>query len=353
MEFNFSEDQLLLQQTIREFLEGECTAAFVRSLWETETGRSNDFWKKLAEIGIPGLLIAEEYGGLEMDEVDQALLLEEIGRAAVPGPVIDTTSVGVRLLQEAAPAELCAEWLPKIAAGQSTLAVGAAISPFVSDAHIADLLLMQHGDEVHALPTEAASLVAQASNDPSRRLFSVDWTPSASTKIADGESGRNAWAAAVDRGAYACAAAQLGVGQQLIDMAVAYACTRKQFGVAIGTFQAIKHMLANAKVRVEYARAVVHRAAYSVAHAADSRAVDTSAAKVAASEAATAAAKIALQVHGALGYTWEQDLHVWMRRAWSLELAWGRGSWHRARVADAVIDRKFSATTFGYSAPGA
>ena len=124
--------------------------------------------------------------------------------------------------------------------------------------------------------------MAQPSNDPARRLFSVDWKPSDATRIADGEAGRNAWAAALDRGAYACAAAQLGVGQQLIDMAVAYACTRKQFGVAIGTFQAIKHMLANAKVRVEYARALVYRAAYSVAHAVDSRAVDTSAAKVAA-----------------------------------------------------------------------
>jgi len=352
MEFNFSEDQLLLQRTVREFLEGECTTAFVRSLWETETGRSEEFWGKLAEIGVPGLLVAEEHGGLEMDEVDQVLLLEETGRAAVPGPVIDTTSVGVRLLEEAAPPELRAEWLPKVAAGRATLAVGAAISPFVADAHIAGLLLLQHGDEVHAVPAAEVSALAQPSNDPARRLFSVDWNPSGATKIAESDVGRNAWAAALDRGAYACAAAQLGVGQRLIDMAVAYACTRKQFGVAIGTFQAIKHMLANAQVRVEYARALVHRAAYSVAHAVDSRAVDTSAAKVAASEAATAAAKIALQVHGALGYTWEQDLHVWMRRAWSLELAWGRGAWHRARVADAVIDGKFPAPTFGYSAPG-
>ena len=353
MEFTFSEDQLLLQQTVREFLEGECTAEFVRSLWETESGRSGEFWSKLAEIGIPGLLIAEEHGGLGMDEVDQALLLEETGRAAVPGPIIDTTAVGVRLLQEAAPPELCAEWLPKVAAGEATLAVGSSLSPFVSDAHIADFLLLQQGDEVHAVAAAGVSAVAQPSNDPSRRLFSVDWKASDATKIADGTDGRNAWAAAIDRGAFACAAAQLGVGQQLIDMAVEYACTRKQFGVAIGTFQAIKHMLANAKVRVEYARSLVYRAGYSVAHAVESRAVDASAAKIAASEAAIAAAKIALQVYGALGYTWEQDLHLWMRRAWSLDLAWGRGSWHRARVADAVIDGKSPAATFGYSAPGA
>jgi alkylation response protein AidB-like acyl-CoA dehydrogenase len=353
MDFTFSEDQLLLQQTIREFLAGECTPEFVRGLWDTETGRSSEFWAQVAEIGIPGLLISEEHGGLAMDEIDQALLLEETGRAAVPGPVIDTTSVGVRLLQEAGSPDLCAQWLPKIAAGETTLAVGAAISPFVSDAHIADLLLLQHGDEVHAVAAADVTLTAERSNDPSRRLFSVDWKASAATKIADGEAGRAAWSAAIDRGAFGCAAAQLGVGQQLIDMGVEYACTRKQFGVAIGTFQAIKHMLANVKVKVEYARSLVYRAAYSVAHAADSRAVDASSAKVAATEAATAAVKTSLQVYGALGYTWEQDLHVWMRRAWSLDQAWGRGAWHRARVADAVIDGRLPAPTFGYSAPGA
>jgi alkylation response protein AidB-like acyl-CoA dehydrogenase len=112
-------------------------------------------------------------------------------------------------------------------------------------------------------------------------------------------------------------------------------------------------MLANAKVRVEYGRSVVYRAAHSTAHVVRTRAVDVSTAKALACEAATEAAKIALQVHGAIGYTWEQDLHVFMRRAWSLELAWGDGAWHRARVGRGVIDRALPAATFGYSAPGA
>jgi alkylation response protein AidB-like acyl-CoA dehydrogenase len=200
---------------------------------------------------------------------------------------------------------------------------------------------------------DAAALTRQPSNDPSRRLFSVAWEPTAATLVADGAAGRALWSAALDRGALACAAQQLGVGQQLIDMAVAYACERKQFGVPIGTFQAIKHMLADVKVRVEYARSVVYRAAHSVARDVRTRSVDVSAAKVAACEAAVTAAKTALQVYGALGYTWEQDLHIWMRRAWSLDLAWGDGAWHRARVADAVIDGALPAESFGYSAPGA
>jgi alkylation response protein AidB-like acyl-CoA dehydrogenase len=221
----------------------------------------------------------------------------------------------------------------------------------VSDAHVADLLLLARGDAVHALAPADVTRVRQPVDDPSRRIFSLDWTPG--TPVADGAEGRALWDAAVDRGALACAAQQLGVGAQLIDMAVAYACQRRQFGVAIGSFQAIKHMLADVTVKVEYARSVVYRAAHSVARGAPTRAVDVSAAAVAASEAALAAARTALQVHGAIGYTWEQDLHIWMRRAWSLSRAWGDVAWHRARVADAVIDGALPAESFGYSAPGA
>jgi alkylation response protein AidB-like acyl-CoA dehydrogenase len=353
MRFNFTEDQLLLQQTVREFLEGECTVEHVRNVWETETGHSPDFWAKFAEIGVPGRIVPEAYGGLGMDEIDLVLLLEEAGRAALPAPVISTATVGVPLIAGTGSEELCERWLPRVAAGEAILAVGHAGSPFVSDAHVADLLLLQSGEEVHAVAPENAKLTHQRSNDPSRRLSSVDWKPADETRVADGALGSALWAAALDRGALACAAQQLGVGQQLIDMAVDYACQRKQFGVPIGTFQAIKHMLADEKVRVEYARSVVYRAAHSVARGVESRSVDVSAAKVAASEAAVSTAKTALQVHGAQGYTWEQDLHIWMRRAWSLDLAWGVGAWHRARVADAVIDGTLPAETFGYSAPGA
>ena len=353
MRFNFTEDQLLLQQTVHEFLEGECTVEHVRRLWETDTGHSPEFWAKFAEIGVPGLLVPEAHDGLGMDEIDLVLLLEEVGRAALPAPVISTATVGVPLIAGTGSGELCERWLPKVAAGEAILAVGHSVSPFVSDAHVADLLLLQNGEEVHAVAPADVKLTYQRSNDPSRRPFSVDWEPAEGTCVADGAEGNALWAAALDRGALGCAAQQLGVGQQLIDMAVDYACQRKQFGVPIGSFQAVKHMLANEKVRVDYARSVVYRAAHSVARGVASRSVDVSAAKVAASEAAVSIAKTALQVHGALGYTWEQDLHIWMRRAWSLDLAWGDGAWHRARVADAVIDGTLSAETFGYSAPGA
>jgi len=215
--------------------------------------------------------------------------------------------------------------------------VADAASPLVSDAHVAALLLLFHGDELHAVDPGQARLERQAANDPSRRLFRVDWSPAQATRVADGERGRALQAAAFDRGVLACAAQQLGVADRLIEMASAYAVARQQFGVAIGSFQAVKHMLADVKVALEYARPLVHRAAHSVAVAAAGRDLHVSMAKLAASEAASGAARKALQVHGAIGYTWEQDLHIWMRRAWSLEQAFGRSDFHRRRVEDVVL----------------
>jgi len=351
MRFHFTEDQLLLRDTVNGFLEAECTPERIRALWDTETGRSPEFWSSLAEVGVPGLLVPQEYDGMGMDEIDLVLLLEETGRVGLAEPVIPTAAVGVPLLCGLGSKQLGERWLRGVAAGEVVLAVGHAVSPFVSDAHVADLLLLPHRDEIHAVPRERASLTHQPSNDPSERVFSVEWTPVAETLAARGEEARTLQAAALDRGALGCAAQQLGVAQRLVAMTVEYACQRKQFGRPIGSFQAIKHMLANVQVRLEYARPVVYRAAHSVARNSGHRAVDVSMAKNAASETAEMAAKVALQVHGALGYTWEQDLHIWMRRAWSLEASWGTGAWHRARVADAILDSDAAAGTFGYSSP--
>jgi alkylation response protein AidB-like acyl-CoA dehydrogenase len=191
---------------------------------------------------------------------------------------------------------------------------------------------------IYAIDPKDAELVRQASVDPGRRLFTVGWKQSTSVVVADGATAQKTLDAALDRGAFGVAAQQLGIGQRLIEMAVAYAKEREQFGKPIGSFQAVKHMLASVQVRVEFARPVVYRAAFSVAHDLPTRAVDVSQAKAAASEAALLAVKTALQVHGAIGYTSELDLHMWMKRAWSLEAAWGTSRWHRRRVARVVLD---------------
>ena len=221
--------------------------------------------------------------------------------------------------------------------GDATLAVGLEIDPLVPAADSADLLLLQSGDELHAVARDAVSAVPQPGNDRSRRVFSVEWTPSTATRVATGAVAERLLALTFDRAVLACAAQQLGIAAQLLGLAVRYAQEREQFGVPIGSFQAIKHMCANVAVAVEFARPVVYRAAHSVARDGAQRSADVSHAKVAASEAAILAAKNSLQVHGAIGYTWEVDLHLWMKRAWALDLAFGTRPFHIARVADAVL----------------
>jgi len=349
MRFHPSDDQRLFQESLRSFLERECTADQVRASWEGETGRSAERWAKLAEMGLLGVLVPEAHGGLGLDEVALSPLLEETGRVALPEPVVETAAVAVPLLVDCGDESLAASWLPRVASGDATISVGLAANPVVTDAHVADLLLMQHGDELHAIDPTGVTLAAQPGNDPSRRLFSVGWTPSEATRVAAGDDGRRLLADAFDHAALGAAAQQLGIAQKLVELAVAYACERHQFGQPIGSFQAVKHLLANVAVRIEFARPVVYRAAWSVAQKSPHRSIHVSHAKSAASEAAVLAAKTALQVHGAMGYTWEVDLHIWMKRAWALEAAWGTGIEHRRRIAEAVLDGDARAG-FGFEA---
>jgi alkylation response protein AidB-like acyl-CoA dehydrogenase len=335
--FNFAEEQLLFQESLAGMLAKECPADRIRGLWDTETGRSPELWATLAAMGLQGLVVDEEHGGLGLDEVDLVLLLEEVGRVALAEPLVDTGLVASRLLSDPAVVAKGGEWLPKIASGEAIVAVAHPVNPVVADAHVADVIVLAQGDELHLVPRASVSLTAQPSVDPGRRLFTVDWKPSAETLLVKGDDTQRLLSDSLDRAALGAAAQLLGVGQQLIDLGVAYAKEREQFGRVIGSFQAVKHMLASVQVRVEFARPVVQRAAFSVAHGTATRSLDVSQAKVAASEAASLAAKAALQVHGAIGYTYELDLHVWMKRAWSLEASSGTSRWHRRRLSDALL----------------
>jgi alkylation response protein AidB-like acyl-CoA dehydrogenase len=337
VEFEFSEDQRLFQTTLRDFLEGECGPDRIRALWESETGRSPELWGALAELGVTGLLVPESHQGMGLDEIDLVLLMEEVGRAGLAEPLISTSAVAVPLLVELDARELSDAWLKKVAVGEAVVTVGHPVSPFVADAHVADLLLLESEGALHAVSSDSVRVTAQPATDPARRVASVEWKPTAQTRCAEGDRARALLDAALDRGALACAAQALGVADRLISLACDYASQREQFGKPIGSFQAVKHMLANCKVALEYARPVVYRAAHSAARSVSRRGLHASMAKLAACEAAAHAARVSLQVHGAIGYTWEQDVHIWMRRAWSLDRDWGRGSFHRARVSDAIL----------------
>jgi alkylation response protein AidB-like acyl-CoA dehydrogenase len=338
MDFRFTDDQLLLQTTVRDYLAKEHGPETLRKLWETETGRSRALWKQLAEVGVPGLLVPEEHGGMGLGEVEGVLIHEEAGRAALAEPLIPTMAIAAPLLREVG-GELAATWLPRIASGDAVVTVSHPATPLVEDAHVADLLLLARGDDaLFAVPRAAARITQQPANDPSRKLASVSFEERGAQLVARGDRAKALLAAALDRGALACAAQSLGACDRMLELAVSYTSERKQFGKPIGSFQAVKHMLASAKVKLEYARPVVMRAAHSVAHASPQRAVHVSMAKLVATEAARFAGRQALQCHGAIGYTWEQDLHIWMRRAWSFDQAWGRAPFHLARVRSAVLD---------------
>ena len=335
MDFTFTEDQLLFQASTRDFLTGEVTPERIRAGWETPDGRDPALWRQLSELGLTGITVPEEFGGLGMSELDFVLLAQECGYVALPEPLVHTALVAVPLLRELG-GKLAADWLPRIASGEAKVVVGLEQNLLVEDAHVADLLLLQHADASYALAPEQVELRHNESVDPSRRLYAVVIKPGAEP-VATGQQAAALAAAALDRGALGCAAQALGLAQRMVDMTVSYSRDRQQFGKPIGSFQAVKHLMANVAVRLEYARAPVHRAAYSVANAEPGASRAVSHAKLMACEAANLAAKHCIQVHGAMGYTWEVDLHIFMKKAWALANTWGDTAFHKARIADYIF----------------
>jgi alkylation response protein AidB-like acyl-CoA dehydrogenase len=331
MHFAFTEDQVLFRDTVRDFLSNECRPEQVRAAWDNDIGRVPGLWAKLADMGVVGLTAPEDAGGLGMDEVDLVLLLEEAGRAALPEPLAEQTAVAIPTLREVG-AETSAAWLERMVAGEALVAVGLS-GPYVLYGEQADALLLATDDEVHLVTADAVAFTPQRSVDHSRRLVSVEWTPSAATLLTAGDEAHQALADAGDRGALAAAAQCIGVAQHLVDVTVDYVGQREQFGKVVGSYQAVKHHLANALIAVEFARPLVYVAAYAVANSTPHRAREVSMAKAVASDAVDLAARTALQCHGAIGYTFEYDLHLWMKRGWALAAAYGDARHHRARVA--------------------
>ncbi len=348
MRFAFTDEQLAFQAAVRDVLAKECRPEDLRSAWSQ--GWSRPRWERLAEVGAVGLTVPEDHGGLGMGALDLVLVLEEAGRSALPEPLAETTAVAVPAVVDSLYAEppspgpavsgaaARADPLRGVAEGRVLLAVGLAHDPLVVGAGLADLLLLQRGDEIHLVQPEGVLAKPQESLDGARPVATVEWDPRPDTCLVGGDRGRRILAESFDRGALGAAAQLLGVSAKLVEMAASHARERKQFGQPIGAFQAVKHMLANALLRLEFARPVVYRAAHSVTRLDAERSRDVSMAKAYASEAAADACRTALQVHGAIGYTWEHDLHLWLKRGWALSAAWGDAAWHRRRVARRVLD---------------
>ncbi len=341
MRFAFTDDQLAFADAVRDLLADTCPPAAVRRAWDApaDSAVDRDRWRALAEMGVVGMLLPEAHGGLGLGELDLVLLVEEAGRVALPDPLIDVAAVGAPLIADVAPPEVVERWLAPLAGGQALVGVQHGGTPAIAGGSEADVLILVHDDEVHLVPRDQVTCTLQDSVDGARKLVLIDWHRVSETVIARGEVGWAGVNRAFDRGALATAAFLVGLADTMIAMTVDYVTERHQFGVPVGSFQAVKHQLADAYLRLEFARPVVYRAAHSLAHgAADPhRSRDVSMAKVYAAEAAHLAARTALQCHGAIGYTVEHDLHLFMKRAWALVSEWGTPAWHRDRVATAVL----------------
>ena len=353
MHFAFSDQQTEFRDTVRQVLAKECTTDDLRAAFEHPSAHTLR-WDVLADLGVVGLTVPEAHGGLGLGLVDLVLLLEEAGRVSLPEPLLETTGLVAPLLTGLVRtagsdvAAVAAPWLDGIAEGRVTATVGAttALRAPIAGADGNDLLVLctsgDDGPEIHVVDAAVVTVRSVSSLDPTRRLGIPHWSPTAETRVLSGPDADSAWRLTRDRAAVVTAASLLGLADRMISMTADYAKARQQFGKPIGSFQAVKHLLAGAQVRLEFARPVVYGAAWSLDHSRPkassevSRAAST--AKAYASDAATEAARVSLQIHGAIGYTWECDLHLFLKRAWALAEAWGSSDDHRSFVLASLVD---------------
>lgn len=332
MNFEFEEEHYALRDAVGRYLADNAGAAQLRQFWDHDS-RDLKLWSGLAGLGVLALTIPAAHGGEGMGLCDASLLIEELGRHAVPHPVAETVGIVAPILARHADAALRAAWLPGIAQGSVIATVQDGWDGQAGWGCEAQLVLVATVDGVSlCVPSERTERIAGA-GDPSRRPGRVS--------VRD-EIGRlpGAAVAATARNHAQTVYSQLllGLAGAAISRAVDYAKARQQFGRPIGSFQAVKHMLANAHVAVETSRRCTWFAAWCLDHD-DPRAAEAAAvAKGSAAEAAVEASYAALQVHGAIGYTWECDLHLWLKRIHVLEGMFGGAREQWRVLAQMVFD---------------
>ena len=372
MDFSLSEEQELLQRSAREFLERECPTAFVRSVMNDPDGFPRELYRQMAALGWLGLLIPGSYGGLGLSMLDLALLMEEMGRAVVPGPFFSSAVLATVALLDAGSAAQRKAWLPRLVAGDAvaTLAfveandrldadgitararkgrAGYRLSGtkmFVTDAHIADVLITacrtggkgREGVSLFLVPRDAPGVTVHPLQtvDLTRRSMEVEFrdveVPKAATLGREG-GGWKTVAKVLDAACVTLAAESLGGAERALTLAVDYAKVREQFGRPIGAFQAVKHMAAEMVSEIEPARALVWYAAYAFDALPREAAKAASMAKARMSDVFSRTTDRAVQIHGGIGFTWEHDMHLWFKRAKWNEYAFGDATYHRERLA--------------------
>jgi hypothetical protein len=348
--FAFTEEQNELRAAVAQVLERECTTADLRAVAESDgldiaAGRGAERWSVLREVGADALLVAEDHDGLGLTAVELVGVLEEAGRVAQPEPLGESACLAAPVLGRAVRAGVGGVDVTAsgVVASSAVGAGGICRTPRVAGAFGSERLVLctEHAGEwtIYAVDSREVEVAHSPGLDQTRPLAEVTWAASASSLALGGDAAALAVGDLADRGAFAAAAQLLGLADRMITMSAEYVSARHQFGVPVGSFQAVKHHLANARVRLEFARPAVYRAAWSLATGDPDRSEHCSMAKALASDAADLAARVGLQVHGAIGYTWECDLHFFMKRAWALSAEWGSARVQRSRVLAAALQR--------------
>jgi alkylation response protein AidB-like acyl-CoA dehydrogenase len=357
MDFGLTEEQQLLKDTVRRFLSDRCPTERVRQVMESDTGHDAELWAGLAELGITAIAVPEDRGGMGGEFLDLALVAEELGYAAVPGPFLGNSMATVALA-EGEESEQSAALLERIASGActATVAVGEAGSEWRADrfltsvkagrvtgekmlvpfASISEALVVAardaEGPGLWLVETAAEGVTVDALkvNDMTRRLDHVAFDEAPCERL----GGRELFERVIDAGAVLIAADAYGGSARCVQMTRDYVVEREQFGQIIGAFQAVKHQLADLVADLEPSMSLYWYAAHSFDRIKDQSSKHASLAKAHAADLFDKVTRDATELHGGIGFTWEFDLHLWFRRAIFDRSFLGESSLHRSRAAD-------------------
>jgi alkylation response protein AidB-like acyl-CoA dehydrogenase len=360
MQFGLSESQEFLKDSARKFFAGECPSSEIRRLMETDTAYDGALWSKLTHQGYTGIIFSEEYGGVGLGKVELMLLMEEAGRALLPGPFFSTVVLAGSVLEAVASPPNKKKYLTPICRGEARATVAileasANWNPqsvqlsatngkltgeklFVSDAAIADFIVVVARNGVFVVDSRAHGLKISpmSAMDLTRKLYILEFSNTPAEQIGATANLSRAF----DVATASLAAELVGGMQRSLDITVEYAKTRKQFGKPIGSFQAVQHQCADMYLETESARSAVYYAGWALQENSPDAATAVSIAKMYASDAGRTVGNRGIQIHGGMGFTWENDLHLYYRRAKASETAFGDATFHRERIASMVIDSR-------------
>lgn len=377
MQFGLTETQQVLKNSAREFFSAECPLGEVRRLMETETAYDVPLWQKMAHQGWTGIIFNEEYGGLGLGLVDMAVAHEEMGRALLPGPYLSTVLLAGVAIEAGGNRGQKQRYLSRISMGEAhaTLALleaGARWEPeavqltahptlsgfalngrklFVPDAAIADFLVCaarRNSDlGLFIVPRSAKGVQIELlpSIDTTRKLYRIDFDEVEVVEedfLAIGDSAVDCLERALAVATVGLAAEMVGGMQRVLEITVEYAKARKQFGKPIGQFQAVQHLCADMLLMTESSRSAAYYAAWALQEHVSEAALAVSIAKSYASDAYREVGNRGIQVHGGMGFTWENNVHLYYKRAKASELMFGDATYHRERIARLVIDKSQS-----------